>query len=140
MADSPVHRYWVGDYGDWEDTAHWALTSGGTGGETIPPMGSYAHFDTNSFTDGSIYVGDELQYVHISSNVSCHIDTTLFSNFSISILYPFINLHTFQICCQNLGNKISVPIYRCIGTNIYGYFSFKLSTEGKANSDNWRVL
>ncbi|MBK8567606.1 MAG: hypothetical protein IPN76_30890 [Saprospiraceae bacterium] len=33
---SPRNLYWVGGGGDWNDVAHWSLTSGGTGGECIP--------------------------------------------------------------------------------------------------------
>ncbi len=41
--------YWVNNTGDWYDTAHWSLTSGGTGGECIPTYIDDVHFDPSSF-------------------------------------------------------------------------------------------
>lgn len=32
-------RYWVGGSGPWSDPAHWALTAGGAGGESVPRNG-----------------------------------------------------------------------------------------------------
>ena len=48
-------RYWVGDTGNWSDTAHWSLTSGGAGGASVPDSSTSVYFDANSFsTDASI--------------------------------------------------------------------------------------
>jgi fibronectin-binding autotransporter adhesin len=41
MAD----RYWVGGTGNWNDTAKWSTTSGGSGGASIPVAGDNAIFD-----------------------------------------------------------------------------------------------
>lgn len=48
MAD----RYWVGGAGTWDssNTANWAATSGGTGGETVPTLSDNVYFDANSGT------------------------------------------------------------------------------------------
>jgi hypothetical protein len=46
-------RYWVGEGGAWEDTNHWALTSGGAGGASVPTPGYKAIFDASSITTGS---------------------------------------------------------------------------------------
>ena len=43
------NRYWVGNSGVWSDTAHWAATSGGAGGETVPTTTDDVFFDANSF-------------------------------------------------------------------------------------------
>lgn len=45
-------RYWVGDGGDWDnaDTTHWAATSGGAGGASVPTSADDVFFDANSFT------------------------------------------------------------------------------------------
>lgn len=42
--------YWVGDAGNWEDQSHWALSSGGAGGNCIPSLLDNVIFDANSFT------------------------------------------------------------------------------------------
>ncbi len=44
--------YWVGDGGNWNDTAHWSLSSGGPGGECIPTPLDNVYFDANSFSLG----------------------------------------------------------------------------------------
>lgn len=44
-------RYWVGNTGYWNDTAHWSLTSGGTGGAPVPTANNDVYFDSNSFTE-----------------------------------------------------------------------------------------
>ena len=41
-------KYWVNGPGQWNDTSHWALTSGGTSGETCPYPGEPYIFDENS--------------------------------------------------------------------------------------------
>src|SRR5687768_12812438 len=40
--------YWVGGTGDWNDSYHWALTSGGAGGSCIPSPIDNVFFDNNS--------------------------------------------------------------------------------------------
>ena len=54
-------RYWIGDSGNWNDTAHWAYVSGGDGGASAPIGGAEqkelnAIFDENSFTDDDFEV------------------------------------------------------------------------------------
>lgn len=43
-------RYWVGGSGLWTDTAHWALTSGGAGGNAAPTINDDVYIDENSFS------------------------------------------------------------------------------------------
>jgi len=61
-------RYWVGNTGNWSDTSHWSLTSGGSGGESVPD--GVAIFDANSFDSDSYEVS-------ISSTVRIQIDISL---------------------------------------------------------------
>ncbi|SEP76177.1 T9SS type B sorting domain-containing protein [Neolewinella agarilytica] len=48
--DNPAGRqlFWVGGSGDWYDTTHWSLTSGGAGGECVPTIIDDVSFDGNS--------------------------------------------------------------------------------------------
>jgi gliding motility-associated-like protein len=48
--------YWVGDSGRWEDSIHWSLSSGGTGGECIPTLIDDVYFDNNSFSAQGYHV------------------------------------------------------------------------------------
>src|SRR3990167_70422 len=43
-------RYWVGDGGNWNDTNHWSLTSGGSSGADVPTSADDVYFDALSFT------------------------------------------------------------------------------------------
>ena len=45
-----ANRYWIGGSGNWNDTAHWAATSGGTGGESVPGDTDDVFVDANSLT------------------------------------------------------------------------------------------
>lgn len=43
-------RYWIGNSGNWSDTAHWSTSSGGPGGAAVPTLTDDVHFDNNSFS------------------------------------------------------------------------------------------
>ncbi|OAV46290.1 gliding motility-associated C-terminal domain-containing protein [Lewinella sp. 4G2] len=49
-------RYWVGNTGDWDDSNHWSLTSGGVPGACPPLASNDAIFDQNSFSGGGFTV------------------------------------------------------------------------------------
>ena len=51
---SPNDRYWVGGTGNWSDTAHWANTDGGVGGQSVPTSTNDVYFSAGSFSvDGN---------------------------------------------------------------------------------------
>lgn len=43
-------KFWVGGTGNWDDTNHWATSSGGSGGTGAPTSTDDATFDSNSFS------------------------------------------------------------------------------------------
>lgn len=47
---TPVTRYWVGNSGNFTDSAEWSSSSGGAGGATVPIIHDTAIFDANSFS------------------------------------------------------------------------------------------
>lgn len=49
-------RYWVGGSGSWGETAHWAATSGGIGGASVPTSSDDVYIDNNSGSD-TVYIG-----------------------------------------------------------------------------------
>ena len=51
-----TNLYWVGGSGNWNDPAHWSLTSGGPGGACIPSGTDNVFFDANSFTGPGQFV------------------------------------------------------------------------------------
>ena len=57
--------YWIGNSGNWNDPAHWSLTSGGTSSGCIPTIYDDVFFDANSFTlfgsQVTIYVANQFE-------------------------------------------------------------------------------
>jgi len=51
--DAPRTLYWVGNGGNWSDTAHWSTSSGGSGGQACPIPQDTVVIDANSITSGS---------------------------------------------------------------------------------------
>ena len=49
-------RYWVGNGGYWYLTTHWAETSGGAGGKSVPTKDDDVIFDSNSFTSDGQHI------------------------------------------------------------------------------------
>ncbi len=47
------NRYWVNGTGNWDDTQHWSLISGGESGASIPTLNNDVYFDSNSFPSNS---------------------------------------------------------------------------------------
>ncbi len=70
IADSRTKLYWVGGAGNWEDAAHWSLTSGGPSAGVVPDINNRVFFDENSFSAAGASVS-------INSNVSCYSFTWL---------------------------------------------------------------
>jgi hypothetical protein len=49
-------RFWIGDSGNWNDTAHWSTSSGGAGGASVPTASDDVVFDSNSFSGSGFTV------------------------------------------------------------------------------------
>jgi hypothetical protein len=59
---SPRNLFWVADNGNWSDTAHWSLSSGGPGGECAPTPIDAVTVDTQSFSAGNDSLYDDLSF------------------------------------------------------------------------------
>lgn len=57
--------YWVGNGGNWTDSAHWATSSGGAGGAGTPTVTDDTFIDANSFTSS----GQTLNFLNDNSAV-----------------------------------------------------------------------
>jgi hypothetical protein len=55
-----VSRFWVGGTGNWSDTAHWATSTGGATGASVPLPHDTVNFDANSFSAGSQVVTSDM--------------------------------------------------------------------------------
>jgi len=45
-----TQKFWVGNGGNWNDTTHWSLISGGASGAAVPTLADNVRFDALSFT------------------------------------------------------------------------------------------
>ena len=81
-------KYWVGNGGNWSDTAHWSLESGGVGGEQIPTKDELVIFDENSFTEDG-------QIVLLSD--ACYCKTFNCSSINYSMEFNFIDFAFLNI-------------------------------------------
>lgn len=62
-ANSPVTRFWVGNGGNFSNTAHWSTSSGGTSGASMPLPQDTVIFDSNSITTTSQTIVLDIQAV-----------------------------------------------------------------------------
>lgn len=77
--------YWVGGGGNWEDSLHWAVSSGGLGGECIPSSIDNVIFDNNSF----VVAGDTVTISDTAGN--CH--NMIFTNTLNPVFYGQATKH-----------------------------------------------
>ena len=66
MAD----RYWIGNGGNWTDTAHWSDSSGGSGSFSFPTSADNVFFDDNSITIASQTIVDDNVYDLSVNNIT----------------------------------------------------------------------
>lgn len=59
--DCPPDRYWIGGTGGWNNTDHWSIESGGSGGASVPGINENVFIDENSgfASGGTITCTDE---------------------------------------------------------------------------------
>lgn len=87
----PAYRelYWVGGSGNWNETSHWSLSSGGIGGECIPTSFDNVHFDASSFDTANQQVNINIHFAYCNnmdwSNVTHNPELTgdILNNISI---------------------------------------------------------
>jgi hypothetical protein len=124
---TPVSRYWVGNGGNYYDTAHWAASSNGAGGQTAPLCQDDVYFDAYSFSSGS-------------QTVVCGEDTFLGKNINWT---GVTNTPTWEISGENTEVSVFGSLTLIVGmivdmgegettTNIafYGQSAFTLTSAG----------
>lgn len=80
---TPRTLFWVGGDGDWDDSQHWSLTSGGTGGECLPTIYDDVFFNNSSgFQNGdSVHINiprafcKSMDWSNVSNTPVFHIPT-----------------------------------------------------------------
>lgn len=132
-------RFWVGGTGDWDaaDTTHWAATSGGAGGETVPTTSDTVTFDSNSGATATVTItGGTANASNVTINKS---DLTLLhndiSNFTGLVLLTTGAVNTNGFNCawgrfdSNNGNTRSITLSTSIiTTSVSGQTSWNVNS------------
>lgn len=75
-------RFWIGGTGNWTDTTHWAVSSGGTSGADVPTSSDDVFIDSNSGFGG----GGTISLDGVYGSAVCH-DFSSTSGHTYSIAY-----------------------------------------------------
>ena len=111
-----ANKYWVGNGGNWNDTNHWSLTSGGASGAGAPSSADNAYFDANSFSSGS-------QTVTVNITLSCtDMDWT-----GVTDTPTFASSNKFLYIYGSFTLVSGMTVSSNFSRNIY----FKATTTGK---------
>ncbi len=139
-------RYWIGNSGDWDDTAHWAASSGGVGGASVPTSSDDVTFDANSFSADGFIVnipslsfpysqGDNVDFSSVTHNFTLQFQDSsaalliIYGNLTLSnrititrtglTAFPSIHLETSSTV-SFLSNGASIPgiFFNVFGTGI----------------------
>src|SRR2546426_8179912 len=77
-----AHTHWIGGTGGWSQTAHWADSSGGVNGCSVPSSSSPVFFDANS---GGGTVTIDLNAAAISLNTTGWTGTIAIGSFDLGV-------------------------------------------------------
>lgn len=132
-----VTRYWVGNGGNWTDTAHWDAHSGGAGGDSVPICHDTVIFDASSFSSASQTVTMSHDHPYLGKTIDFSaVDSSPTINFGDLI----DNSEPLFICGSlTLASGITIT-----GTSsgVIGYFrfvcrgAFNLTSNGFNFDDN----
>ncbi len=89
--------YWIGNSGNWNDTNHWSLSSGGTSSGCIPSPYDNVYFNANSFSGGGIVTIDQEAYCKTIDWTGAVSSATLAGNQKLNIYGALVLSSTMNI-------------------------------------------
>ena len=108
-----ANRYWVASSsGNYNDTANWSTTSGGSGGASVPVNGDFVYFDSNGSGDCNITANaalEQLDSTNYTGTITVNSGVTLNqqaggpNDFLIGVNATFTGAGTYQ--CQGMNVK-----------------------------------
>lgn len=112
-----ANRYWVGGSGDWSDTSHWSLTSGGAGGASVPTKFDDVFIDENSATttftvrndiiptEENEFISAQAKSLTVSVNRSLTISEVSTLDFDLPIIdvYGDVTLNSLTTCAATVA-------------------------------------
>jgi len=106
-----AERYWVGDSGNWNDTAKWSTSSGGSGGASVPGTGDNANIDANSLAASSIVT------INVTASVTDLIITGLDNTLTLTLSADLTCSGTFQSNSNNNATGRTLIQSNSLGTS-----------------------
>jgi len=129
--------YWVNDDGNWRDTTHWALSSGGNGGECIPTYKDDVFFDTASFSNAT-------DVVYTSWNtpaIECHDFIWQWTPVNPTMNFDTINVHGSIALGDTMNvTNTNFKMYSLDTTNFIKTSSKKLHSINFMSAGGWYLL
>jgi len=121
-------RYWVGGSGNWNNTARWSATSGGTGGASVPAAGDNVFIDANS---GSGVI--TINVAAVCNNISWTSSAISINGTGTNTLTVNGNLTAGNGINWTMGGNVTVNGTVSIGTNTV------ITFNGASNTFNGNV-
>lgn len=112
-------RFWVGGTGTWDaaDTTHWAATSGGAGGQSVPGSGDTVTFDASSGASAVVTINTNVNVQSITMGAcTCTLDFSVNNN-DVTLSVSFSGTGT-GVRTLRLGNG-TWTITATSGTNVW---------------------
>ncbi|MBC7218610.1 MAG: DUF2341 domain-containing protein [Hadesarchaea archaeon] len=118
------NRYWVGNGGNWYDTARWSATSGGASGASVPLPQDDVYFDANSITSTGQTINANI--ARLGRNI----------NFTGVQNSPTLNFSTANSIFGSLTLSSAMSISGTSAITFRGRGSYTLTTAGCTFTQN----
>lgn len=156
-------RYWVGNGGNWNNTARWSATSGGAGGQSAPLSQDSVIFNASSFSSGSQTItacvgvlGGSIDFTGVTNNPALSLtrsgimqgNLTLVSGMTSTSGTSSLTLvgsgsYTLNTAGITIGHPVTITATGgtvTLGSNLVLLSSRTLSlTGGTLNANNYNV-
>jgi alpha-tubulin suppressor-like RCC1 family protein len=133
---SPMTYYWIGNGGDWSDTAHWSTTSGvATYVNCAPSISDNVIFDNNSFSSiNEIVTVDKEVYISSMNWIITDQDSAILLLDKSMTFIGDVSLNDQVFVTRN--NKVTKMIFQPDGVKTFNTLNAKVDVQVVLLSDN----
>jgi len=108
---APTTRYWVGNGGNWSDTAHWSDQTNGSGGFSLPLAHDTVIFDANSITSGGQTIVADMTDIGTTVDFSGVLNSPTVQTNVGMVFHGSLNISGIGDFTQGTGNSVISPIF-----------------------------
>lgn len=121
-------RYWIDGTGDWNDPAHWALSTKGAGGASPPGAGDNAIIDYNSggYSGYTIYINDTILCT-IAPITGPNVTLEVNSGITFSLPNAITGLHALRVYGSLITNNYNINLVA--GIEVFNTGAFDAGTS-----------